>query len=203
MVCTWLRRLLDGSWSMTADDPLASPAAEIMPTRLTADDLAAFAMNNFTDIAANPARLALARPTLFQRHPEGIKLTSGKTSSFKIECDALTEEDWDGLAHLASTMLPPYLDVVGVPRGGIPFASALRRYATDSDALLIADDVWTTGRSMKRYRAEYLKMSTSWSKVFGVVAFARGACEGWVQPVFTMSVPNRYPAPERLHPPTA
>ena len=36
---------------------------------------------------------------------EQIKLNSGQLSDFKIECDALTEKDWECLAYLISKRL--------------------------------------------------------------------------------------------------
>jgi hypothetical protein len=57
-------------------------------------------------------------------------LASGASSLWKIECDALTPEDWQALAQMAVEILPPFGEVVGVPRGGVPFADALRPFVT-------------------------------------------------------------------------
>lgn len=112
-------------------------------------------------------------------------LASGQQSSYKVECDALTKYDWEGLAHLASQMLPPYFDVAGVPEGGWPFADALRTYATgnEDDPLLIADDVWTTGGSMVKF---IKAMGLAPKTYYGCVAFARGAIPGWCSAVWYM-----------------
>ena len=117
---------------------------------------------------------------LFQR---GVfKLHSGQSSSFKIECDALGDEDWMTLAHLVSQRLQ-FSQVVGVPEGGLLFAAALQQYCTQRspDPVLIADDVLTTGKSMTDMRADLAPLT-----VIGVVAFARGECPSWRTPVFQM-----------------
>lgn len=107
-------------------------------------------------------------------------LASGATSTWKIDCDALTSEDWDALAAMAVQILPPFGYVEGVPQGGIPFANALRRYRTEgSKTLLIAEDVVTTGGSMERFRGGR-------ALTIGVVVFARGRCPEWVIPLFQM-----------------
>jgi len=47
-----------------------------------------------------------------------ITLNSGKKSFFKIECDALTEEDWDCLAEIAMEEVIPGFkikEIISVP----------------------------------------------------------------------------------------
>lgn len=107
-------------------------------------------------------------------------LPSGRTTHFKIECDVLQEADWAALARLAAAILPPYGRVEGVPRGAIAFARALEEYVTPSSSqLLIADDVWVTGISMERHRAE--------REAIGVVVFARNAVAEWVTPLIFLN----------------
>lgn len=103
---------------------------------------------------------------LFQR---GIfTLASGQRSSWKVECDALTAEDWATLAAMAMEIFPDlhFRNVVGVPRGGIPFAEAFAQYATTGPTLVV-DDVFTTGGSLAAVRAQH-------PGSLGLVAFARG-----------------------------
>jgi len=111
----------------------------------------------------------------------GFTLNSGMHSVLKIECDALTREDWKTLAHLVSDKIK-FNSVVGVPRGGLIFAEELMPYCSDKKELpcLIVDDVLTTGGSMTRFRDE-IKEPT-----IGVVAFACGACPAWIKPIFQM-----------------
>ena len=107
-----------------------------------------------------------------------FKLHSGLRSTWKIDCDALTDADWATLAAMAAPLLQPFKEVEAIPRGGVRFAAALRPYAKpDASLLLLADDVLTTGESMERARA-------GGGKVIGVVAFARGPWSEWVTPLF-------------------
>jgi hypothetical protein len=96
---------------------------------------------------SNPATATMNIP-LFQRGT--FTFASGAISPFKIECDALTEEDWATLAMLIAERVPPFSEVHGVPTGGICLAEALKSYATEGKALVV-DDVWTTGGSMTRF----------------------------------------------------
>jgi orotate phosphoribosyltransferase len=106
-------------------------------------------------------------------------LNSGKKAKWKIECDTLTKEDWEGLAAIAVERIPAFSAVEGIPRGGIPFADALRPYAT-SGPLLIADDVFTTGGSIMRFRKD--------RDAIAVVAFARELCiHPWIHVLFQLS----------------
>jgi orotate phosphoribosyltransferase len=109
-------------------------------------------------------------------------LASGAKSGRKIDCDALTDADWETLAAWAAEVLPPFGVVEGVPTGGLKFASALADHATLDAAtgpLLIADDVLTTGGSMERQRAGRLAI--------GVVLFARGRLPDWVYGLIPVS----------------
>ena len=112
-------------------------------------------------------------------------LRSGAKSDWKIECDDLTPDDWAALAKMASEILPPFGQVEGVPRGGIPFADALRKYAT-TGPLLIAEDVVTTGGSMVRFATSLGQLASGQSAI-GVCVFARGKCPEWVTPLFSMT----------------
>jgi hypothetical protein len=117
-------------------------------------------------------------------------LASGAKSDFKIECDAFSPADWEGLALMASKVLPPFGEVLGVPRGGIPFADALRKYATKGKTLL-AEDVCTTGGSITRYRDGIIEAEEGFTgniltqdSFIGVCVFARGPVPPWVTPLF-------------------
>lgn len=118
--------------------------------------------------------------SLFELGP--FKLPSGQVTHFKIECDVLTENDWAALARLAVELLPPFGHVEGVPRGGIPFANALEQYVVPgSNTLLIADDVWVTGVSMRRHLES---VDREGRKVLGIVGFTRSiTMPAWVKPL--------------------
>lgn len=79
-------------------------------------------------------------------------LASGKRSTFKIECDALTDEDWSSLARLIAERSGDFSSVVGIPRGGLKLAKALEPYASQgSHPRLVVDDVCTTGGTLQKY----------------------------------------------------
>lgn len=105
---------------------------------------------------------------------------SGLKLPFKIDCDALTDNDLDTLAVEITRRVVRFKSVHGIPRGGWRLAGALRRYATGSnlDPVLIVDDVLTTGASMQEGRRRY------GSNTIGVVIFARGPCSDWIVPLF-------------------
>lgn len=91
---------------------------------------------------------------------------SGLRLPDKIDCDALTEADWATNAAWVATRMK-FGKVIGIPSGGLPFAKALERYATEGPTLIV-DDVLTTGRSMEEARREH-------PDALGVVLFSRTA----------------------------
>ncbi len=103
-------------------------------------------------------------------------LASGEKSSWKIECDALTDTDWETLALIASKILSPFNEVEGVPTGGLAFAKALEKYTSSAGGLLIAEDVVTTGGSMEKFRAG--------REAQGIAVFGRGGSHRWVKVLF-------------------
>jgi orotate phosphoribosyltransferase len=121
---------------------------------------------------------------------------SGIALPFKIDCDALTDDDLDCLArrYAASKSMKGWIfgEVVGVPRGGLRFAEALRRYVrTDGNIVwrsnLIVDDVLTTGGSMWEFWRQ--RYPGTWSGIRGVVIFDRGGTlrdREWIDALFTM-----------------
>lgn len=73
---------------------------------------------------------------------------AGVNLSWKIECDALTDADWDCLAKMISERCQ-FGSVYGIPRGGVKLQNALEKYVNpDSKTRLVVDDVYTTGKSM-------------------------------------------------------
>jgi hypothetical protein len=130
--------------------------------------------------------------SLFVR--QDLTLHSGQKSDFKIECDALADDDWECLAYLISKQVS-FDSVRGVPNGGNKLAQALQKYSTNTwtQSVLIVDDVLTTGNSMEEMKKELKKnepkvrdvdgelMETTFK---GFVVFARGECPKWVKAVF-------------------
>lgn len=114
---------------------------------------------------------------LFQFGP--VTLASGRTSMFKVECDALTDDDWRCLAYMLFDRLPPFGRVEGVPRGGLKLAEHLAVYVRPCETLLIVDDVYTSGGSMERHR--------NGREAIGAVVFAREPItHGWIRGLWTL-----------------
>jgi orotate phosphoribosyltransferase len=111
-------------------------------------------------------------------------LASGAKSRWKLECDALTYDDWAALAEMVRQMVGAFSEVRGVPRGGLKLADALRPFAGAFGPRLVVDDVLTTGGSMTRFAAEWAKEHQS--VYTGAVVFARGQRPHWVRAVFEM-----------------
>lgn len=138
------------------------------------------------------------RPHLFQLGK--FKLNSGAASGWKLECDALADADWDGLAYMVWQVVGRFGTVEGVPRGGLKLAERLEQYkcrdpkepgaiivgSVQTLPHLIVDDVLTTGGSMVRAIADYTKKAGPYPLVTGAVVFARGKCPFWVTPLFQL-----------------
>ena len=106
---------------------------------------------------------------------------AGLPLTWKVECDALTDKDYEALAKIVSEKLT-FRDVKGIPRGGIAFEKALKPYCTndDNDPLLIADDVYTTGTSMREVYEE---------GAIGIVVFARNEItDDWIKAIWQLSI---------------
>ena len=113
---------------------------------------------------------------MFMSHA-GIEL------EWKIECDALTDDDWECLAKMISEKTE-FGSVYGIPRGGTKLANALEKYKTPGSIIhLVVDDVWTTGKSMR----DVMKKGD-----MGFVIFARERIQfnpdNYVRALFTMEV---------------
>ncbi|MDP3710190.1 MAG: hypothetical protein Q8R29_00510 [bacterium] len=100
---------------------------------------------------------------------------------FKIECDELDQEDIETVAAIIGRSFR-FKDVVGIPRGGLRLAEALKKFCQpeESDTLLV-DDVSTSHGSMEEARKEISE------PVRGVVIFARGQCPSWIKPIFQLA----------------
>lgn len=110
-------------------------------------------------------------------------LHSGGYSDFKIECDALTEQDWQALALQIARRAEPFGDVLGIPKGGLRLSEWMRPFRKRGGPLLIVDDVSTTGNSMIEYMCHYHTYPTG---VIGWVVFARGEMPPGVNALFRM-----------------
>lgn len=104
--------------------------------------------------------------------PGEFTAASGRKLPFKIECDGYNLEQWGVIAQACRHRLPPFCKVLGVPRGGLMLAKLLKPYVTlGSNCVLITDDVWTTGFSMRAFAEKNISYPYEWQ---GLVAFSRG-----------------------------
>jgi hypothetical protein len=111
-----------------------------------------------------------------------VKLNSGRSSSFKIECDDLTDDEVAAMCALLVKALPvPFGSVSGVPTGGLRLEEAMRPFVT-AGPLLIIDDVWTTGGSVSRH---WRDIGSPPNMIVGVL-FARGRVSSVVTPLFAL-----------------
>lgn len=111
---------------------------------------------------------------------------AGLELPFKIECDALTKDDWDCLADI---VLHRFIvkKVYSVPTGGDQFSEAIKKKKKkyDNGIILIVDDVLTTGLSIIEARAK-IEHDHKNEGIYGVVVFSRGKCPSWVTPIYQM-----------------
>ncbi len=96
---------------------------------------------------------------------------SGLQLSYKIDCDALTDEDVECCAKLISQVYT-FTDVHGIDTGGTRLARALVKYCTTNEkhTLLIVDDVMTTGFSITK---AYDTFKNVYQEIHAAVIFTR------------------------------
>jgi hypothetical protein len=115
---------------------------------------------------------------------------SGQIAHYKIEEEGLSAEEIETAAMLIADAVGPFFSVLGVPRGGIRLQNALEKYRTEFflNPMLIVDDVWTTGGSMKRFIEEHDLLGYP---IIGAVMFAINPPEPWVFALFHQSSPKK------------
>jgi len=110
---------------------------------------------------------------------------AGQELPWKVECDALTDDDWKWAAARVAERIT-FGTVTGIATGGLAFESALDKYkARDSEVCLICDDVLTTGTSMKEFR-RLLKININPGLIIGVVLFARTEPPPWIGAIWRL-----------------
>ena len=119
---------------------------------------------------------------LFQK--VDFKSHAGLDLSWKIEMDALSNNEWKCIAHMIAELSDPFQAAIGIPRGGVKLSGYLNEYCTHAptDPYLIVDDVMTTGGSMEVFKKEHFKDK----HVIGWVVFARGQVPIWCDALFRM-----------------
>lgn len=156
--------------------PFGTPAQDLLDTgQLTNWNKNALDYGDSSNISFDNFKTEI--PKLFKW--EEFTSHAGKQLKFKIECDAITPSEWDCLARMVVEYQDrPFSHAEGIPRGGIPFARALNKYASGNskDFPLICDDVWTTGKSFKDYMTlNYSHYPATWGHRW--VVFRRGPVE--------------------------
>ena len=101
---------------------------------------------------------------------------AGNPLTWKIECDALSDDDWACIAHMiVEREMRPFSKVIGIPRGGKKLEEALQPYVSFGIyPVLVVDDVWTTGTSFEEFtQIQTIKQELDECGWFGWAAFAR------------------------------
>ena len=116
-----------------------------------------------------------------------FKSHSGLNLTWKIEMDALSEQDWFTIKKMKMEITPPFREAVGIPRGGVKLGDLLNEHATgkEGDPICIVDDVLTTGGSMEYFLTQYQRNRRPFTAI-GWVVFARTQCPPWVKALFQM-----------------
>ena len=113
---------------------------------------------------------------------------SGGQLHWKIEMDALEDEEWKCIARMIMEIeTRPFCSAIGIPRGGLKLSVYLNDYSTqdENDPYLICDDVLTTGGSMNYFVDQYFRNRKP-QGYFGWVVFARTRPAEWITPLFQM-----------------
>ena len=161
---------------------------------------------------------------LFQK--VDFKSSAGLDLTWKIECDAISDDEWKCIATMIMERANPFRSAIGVPTGGIKLAELLNEYGTGSylDPVCIVDDVLTTGKSMEEYKVRAIKdeeerisicktytgvtrtkaeqdIIVNGSKVdpVGWVVFARNHPAEWISSLFYMAPNYRQPNIDSIH----
>ena len=116
-----------------------------------------------------------------------FKSHSGLNLTWKIEMDALSEQDWFTIKKMIMEITPPFREAVGIPRGGVKLGDLLNEHATgkEGDPICIVDDVLTTGGSMEYFLTQYQRNRRPFTAI-GWVVFSRTQCPPWVKALFQM-----------------
>ena len=112
-----------------------------------------------------------------------FKSHSGAILPWKVECDAMTDKDWEWAAAVIAERFS-FCGVEGVPEGGVKLEKALKPYVEVSgDVFLIVDDVLTTEKSMEEMK-EKTKHRHKGKPRIGVVLFSRCDMPMWINSVW-------------------
>ena len=119
-----------------------------------------------------------------------FKSHSGLNLNWRIECDALSDDEWFTISKMIMELTPPFSKALGIPRGGVKLAKLLNEAATgnEKDPICIVDDVLTTGKSMEEFLSSYSRNRDIPFMAIGWVVFARVRTPEWVTALFQMPI---------------
>jgi|TARA_R110002110_G_scaffold82753_1_gene215215 hypothetical protein len=115
-----------------------------------------------------------------------FKSHAGLDLSWKIEMDALEDEEWVTISQMILELSEPFREAIGIPRGGTRLGKLLNQHGTGEkdNPILIVDDVLTTGGSMEDFKR--MREFRNPTKYIGWVVFARGFPPQWCRALFQM-----------------
>jgi hypothetical protein len=115
-----------------------------------------------------------------------FKSHAGLDLSWKIEMDALEDEEWVTISQMILELSEPFREAIGIPRGGTRLGKLLNQHGTGEkdNPILIVDDVLTTGGSMEEFKRK--RVFRNPTKYIGWVVFARGFPPQWCRALFQM-----------------
>ena len=115
-----------------------------------------------------------------------FKSHAGLDLSWKIEMDALEDEEWVTISQMILELSEPFREAIGIPRGGTRLGKLLNQHGTGEkdNPILIVDDVLTTGGSMEDFKR--MREFRNPTKYIGWVVFARGYPPSWCKALFQM-----------------
>ena len=110
---------------------------------------------------------------------------AGGRLTWKIECDALSTEEWRVLGNLILHYEKrPFRVAIGIPTGATELGNILNQYATGESQhpVLVVDDVYTTGTSFREFKEAHYKDE----HIIQWVCFARKPTSPDINALFTM-----------------
>ena len=125
--------------------------------------------------------------TLFKRG--NFTSHSGIELPYKIECDALTDDDIECVAEYIASKMDCRFMVQDIAQGSCRLATALEKHER-CDApfvILLVDEVLLTPSSMKMAK-DAQPPQVHKDDIIGWVIFARGELPSWIHAVFTMEI---------------
>ena len=110
---------------------------------------------------------------------------AGGKLTWKIECDAISDAEWEVLANLVLHYEKrPFRVAIGIPTGATKLGNILNKHSTGDrrHPVLVVDDVYTTGTSFREFKEQNYKDE----HIIQWVIFARKPTTPDINAIFTM-----------------